>query len=80
MLNGKVMIICLIVGQIKKKDIVKTSQCFPETKSLGRKVKVELDLYNNATKTFFLIFFIDLASLKSNLDKFDIDKLKQYSN
>ena len=65
------------------------SQYFPEPKSLGRKVKVELDLYNNATKTDLknatgidISSFakkVDLASLKSDLDKFDIEKLKQYS-
>ena len=50
MLNGKVMIVHLIVGSINKK-IVKISEYFPETKSSGKKVKVELDLSNYATKT-----------------------------
>ena len=42
MLNGTVMIICLIVGLIKK--AVKISERFPELKSFGEKVRVELDL------------------------------------
>ena len=50
MLNGKVMIVHLIVGSINKK-IVKISEYFPETKPSGKKVKVELDLSNYATKT-----------------------------
>ena len=49
MLNGKVVIICLIVGQ-KKKDIVQINKYFSKPKSLGANVKVELDLSNYATK------------------------------
>ena len=52
------------------------SEYFPEPKSLG-KVKVELDLSNYATKTeMSFAKTVDLASLKSNVDKLDIDKLK----
>ena len=57
------------------------SEYFPEPK-----LKVELDLSNYATKTDFknakeidtLSFAknVDLAKLKSNVDKLDIDKLK----
>ena len=57
-----------------------------ESKSSGGKVQVELDLFNNATKadlknatgahTLKFAQKIDLANLKSNLDKLDIDKLK----
>ena len=36
---------------IYKKDIVKMSEYFPKPKSLGRNVKVELNLSNYATKT-----------------------------
>ena len=60
------------------------SEYFPEPKS-----KVELDLSSYATKTDLKYatgidtsFFpkkVDLASLKSNLDKLDIDKLKKVS-
>ena len=51
MLNGKVMIVHLIVGSINKKIVKKNSKYFPETKSSGGKLKVELDLSNYATKT-----------------------------
>ena len=62
------------------------SEYFPEPKSLGRRVKVELDLFNYAAKTDFknpagvgtskFAEKVDLASLKSNVNKLDIDKLK----
>ena len=61
------------------------SEYFPEPKSAGRRVKVELDL-SNATKSdlknaagFDTSNFankVDLVNLKSNVDKLDIDKLK----
>ena len=59
---------------------------FSEPKFLGGRVEVELDLSNNATKTDFknvagidtLSFTkkVDLANLKSNIDKLDVDKLE----
>ena len=62
------------------------SEYFPEPKSFGRRMKVELDLSNYATKadlknatgvdTSKFAKKVDLASLKSNVDKLDIDKLK----
>ena len=60
------------------------SECFPKLNSLGANVKVELDLSNYATKAGFkkvvdISSFdkkIDLANLKSNVDKLDIDNLK----
>ena len=62
------------------------SAYFPEQKSLGRKLKVELDLPNYATKTDLknvtgvdISSFTkktDLANLKSTVDKLDIDELK----
>ena len=62
------------------------SEYFPEPKSSGGRVKVELDLSNYATKadlknatgvdTSKFAKKIDLANLKSNVDKLDIDKLK----
>ena len=62
------------------------SEYFPEPKSFGRRVKVELDLSNYATKadlknatgvdTLKFAKKVDLARLKSNVDKLDIDKLK----
>ena len=62
------------------------SEYFPEPKSSGGKVIVELDLPNyetrtdlkNATSVDTLKFAqkVDLAHLKSNVDKLDNDKLK----
>ena len=62
------------------------SKCFPESKSSGGKVKVELDLSNYATKadlknstgvdTLSFAKKTELANLKSDIDKLDIDKLK----
>ena len=62
------------------------SEFFPEPKSLGGRVKVELDLSNYAAKAIQkmkqvltqqnLIKKLDLAKLKSNVDKLDIDKFK----
>ena len=64
------------------------SEYFPEPKSLGERMKTELDLSNYATKaglknatgvdTSKFAKKIDLVNLKSNVDKcrLDIDKLK----
>ena len=62
------------------------SKYFPEPKSSGGGVKIELDLCNyekkqilkNATGIDPLIFakMVDLANLKSDADKLDFDKLK----
>ena len=62
------------------------SEYFPEQKSLGGRVKLELHLSNYATKadlkkatgvdTSKFAKKVDSASLKPNLDKLDIDKLK----
>ena len=62
------------------------SEYFSEPISLGGGVKVELDLSNYATKadlknaagfdTSKFAKKVDLANLKSNVDKLDIDKLK----
>ena len=59
---------------------------FPEPRSLGGKVKVELDLSDFATKTDLknateidtssFAKKINLAGLKSNVDKLGLDKLK----
>ena len=59
---------------------------FPEPKSIGGRVKIELDLSNYATKadlknetgvdTSKFAKKADSADLKSNFDKLDIDKLK----
>ena len=60
------------------------SEYFPEPKSLGRRVKVQLDLCNYAIKsdlknstgvdTLKFSKKVDLASVKSNVNKLDIDK------
>ena len=62
------------------------NEYFPEPSTLGRKVKVELDLSNYATKidlknvtgidTSSFSKKFDLANLKSDVDKLDIDKFK----
>ena len=62
------------------------SECFPKTKSAGTNVKVELDLSNYATKADLknatgvakskFAKKVHLANLKSDVDKLDIDKLK----
>ena len=62
------------------------SEYFTELKSLRGRVNVELDLSKYATKADFknatgvdpskLAKKVDLANLKSNVDKLDIDKLK----
>ena len=62
---------------------------FPEPKPLG-KVKYQLDLPNYATKTDLknatgidtssFAKKVDLTSLKSNVDKLDIDKMKNVPN
>ena len=62
------------------------SEYFPEPKSSGGRVKDELDFSNNEPKadlknatgvdTSNIAKKVDLASLKSYVDKLDIDKLK----
>ena len=80
------MIIRLIVGMVKKK-LYKMSQCFPKPyKCFGGNVKIELDLAIYATKADVkeatrvdmsnLAAKYDLSSMKVNIDKIDVDKLK----
>ena len=62
------------------------SEYFPELNTSGGRVKVELDLSNYATKsdlknatgidTSKFAKKVDLASLKFNVDKLDVDRLK----
>ena len=83
MLNGKVMIINLIVGLIKR--YYKMSY-YPPYRSSSNNIKVELDLANYATKDDVKnITHVDvssfasktnLAALKTEVDKIDTDKLK----
>ena len=72
-------------SQIDKKDILQMSEYFSESKSSGGKV----DLSNYATKTDLKVATgvtskfakqVDLASLKSNVDKSDIDELSNVSS
>ena len=59
---------------------------FPKPKPLGTNVKIELDLSNHVTKTdlkfatgvdtSYFAKKTDLANLKSDVDKLDIDKFK----
>ena len=66
------------------------SEYFAKLKTFGGKVKVELDLSNYATKadlidakgvdTSKFAKKVDLASIKSEVDKFDIDKLEKSTN
>ena len=84
MLHGDYNVL-LTVGLIKK-DIVSISKSFPELKTSWERVKVELDLSNYATKsdlkntasvdTSKFAKKVDLANLKSNADKLDIDIIK----
>ena len=54
------------------------SKYIAELKYSGGRVKVELDLKNVDTSKFSRK--VDLANLKSNVDKVDIDKLKNLSS
>ena len=85
MSNGKAMIIHIIALLIKR-TLHKLSQYFLEPYShFRRNVKVELNLSNYATKfelkeatgidTSELTAKADLACLKAEVDKLDIDKL-----
>ena len=86
MSNGKAMIILLIVGSIKK-TLYRLSQYFPKPiNRFGGNVKIDLDLSNYATETDWkeatgvvtsnLAAKSDLASLKTEVNKIDADKLK----
>ena len=73
MVNEKAKIVISTVGLIKK-DRVQMIQYFPEPKSLGKRVKVELVATGVGTSKFTKK--VDLANSKSNVDKLDNDKLK----
>ena len=79
MSNGKDMIIHLIVALIKK-TVYKLSQYFPQPfRCFGGNMNVKVDLSNHATKTDLKNVTHDdtssLASLKTEVDKLDINKL-----
>ena len=80
------MIILLIVGLIKK-TLYKMSQYFPKPyEPFGGDINVKVDLSNYATKddiknithvdTSSFALKTNVANLKSEVDKLDIDKLK----
>ena len=85
MLKHNILCVLLRVGLIKK-GIIQISEFFPEPKSLGERVKVELDLSSYETKsdlknaagadTSTLAKKVNLGNLKSKVHKLDIDKLK----
>ena len=83
--NGRVMIIHLIIGLIKK-TLYKMSQYFPKPyEPFGGDINVTVDLSNYATKddiknithvdTSSFALKINLANLKSEVDILDVDKL-----
>ena len=80
------MIIHLIVGLIKKTLVQKMSKYFSKSfRSFGRNINVKVDLSNYATKTDFknisnfdtssFALKTNLANLKTDADKLDIEKL-----
>ena len=86
MLNGKAMIFFLTVGLIKKISSYRMSYFLkPYTRS-KKKIKVELELSNYATKsdlknaTSKFAKRVDLYSLKSYIVKLDIDKVEKISS
>ena len=85
MSNGKDMIILLIAGSIKK-TLYKMSQYFPKPYDpFSRDINVKVDLSNYATQadiknishvhTSSFALKTNLANLKSDVHKLDIDKL-----
>ena len=85
MLNENDMIIRLIVGLIKK-ILYKMNQYFPPYRSFRGNINVKVDLSNYTTKsdlkeatgtaTSNFALKSNLASLKTEVDKIDVDKLK----
>ena len=86
MSNGETMIIHLIVGLVKKM-LYKMSQYFPKAyEPFWGDINVKVDWSNYATKldvknttgidTSKLVAKSDLASLRAEVDKIDVDKLK----
>ena len=90
MLNGKDMTIHLIVGLIKMISYKKMSEYFPKPSSHEENIKVKINLTNYATKediknithvnTSNFALKTNLSSLKTEVDKLDIDKLVPIPN
>ena len=87
MLNGKAIIIYLIVGLIKKKTLYKISQYFSKPyRIFGGDINVKVNLPDYATKLDLknetwvdrskVAAKFDLTSLKAEIGKIDFDKLK----
>ena len=86
MSNGKVMTIQLIAG-LMKKTLYKMSQYFPKPyDGFGKNVKVEFELSSYTAKADLngatgvdapnLPLKSNLANLKAQVDKIDVDKIK----
>ena len=84
------MVILLIVGSIKR-TLYKMSQYFPKPyEPFGGDINVKIDLSNYATKddikntthvdTSSFALKTNVANLKSDVDKLDIDKLRSLRN
>ena len=89
MLSGKDMTIHLIVG-LKKRYLEKMNESFPKPSSDEENIKVKIDLTNYATKeeikniahvdTSKFALKTNLSSLKTEVDKLNIDKLVPIPN
>ena len=77
MLNGKATIV-VFNSWIDKKYIIEMSEYFLKPKSFRANMKLQLDLSKNAAGVDTSDFAkkTDLTSLKSDMDKLDIDKLE----
>ena len=89
MSKGKALIIHSIIGLIKKISY-KNEEYFPKSQSHEENIKVKIDLNNYATKediknithvdTSSFALKTNLSSLKTEVDKLDIDKLVPVPN
>ena len=90
MSNGKVIIVHLIVG-LAKKTLYKMSQYFPKPyKPFGEDINVKVHSSNYTTKadikntthvdTSSFALKTNVANLKTEVDKLDIDKLRSLPN
>ena len=86
MLSGKVMTILLIAGLIKRIYLYISRDIIQKQIVVVKKIKVELDLSNDATKSEVrkargvdkseFARKVHLACMKSKVDKLDLDKLE----
>ena len=85
MSNGKGMIIHLIVGLIKEKPCIKMSQYFPKPyKTFEENINIKVDLSDlkntSHVDTWRFAVKSNLASLKTEVDQLDIEKLVPVSD